>query len=75
MGAQCGANGGLHMRFHVAFGCAAVLLAPHDRDLAPVHGVLLVTTFGQSSNLQEAYRLHGIDAISIVDAALTVMGR
>ncbi|WIM99030.1 pyruvate dehydrogenase [Actinoplanes oblitus] len=34
-----------------------------------------VTAFGQSSSLAEAYRLHGIDSGSIVDAALTVLGR
>lgn len=34
-----------------------------------------VTEFGQSSGLQDAYRLHGIDTASIVDAALTVSGR
>lgn len=34
-----------------------------------------VTSFGQSSDLQDAYALHGIDAASIVDAALTVTGR
>lgn len=34
-----------------------------------------VTTFGQSSNLEDAYRLHGIDTASIVDAALTLTGR
>ncbi len=34
-----------------------------------------VTDFGQSSSLEDAYRLHGIDAASIVDAALTLTGR
>ena len=34
-----------------------------------------VTEFGQSSDVDEAYRLHGIDAGSIVDAALTLLGR
>ncbi|BEL07350.1 pyruvate dehydrogenase [Actinoplanes sichuanensis] len=34
-----------------------------------------VTEFGQSSSLADAYRLHGIDTVSIVDAALTVTGR
>ncbi|MFC4063359.1 transketolase-like TK C-terminal-containing protein [Actinoplanes subglobosus] len=34
-----------------------------------------VTEFGQSSSLADAYRLHGIDTASIVDAALTVTGR
>jgi pyruvate dehydrogenase E1 component len=34
-----------------------------------------VTDFGQSSNLPEAYALHGIDTGSIVDAALTLLGR
>ncbi|MEU4427109.1 pyruvate dehydrogenase [Actinoplanes sp. NPDC024001] len=34
-----------------------------------------VTAFGQSSSLADAYRLHGIDTGSIVDAALTVTRR
>ena len=34
-----------------------------------------VRDFGQSSGLDDAYRLHGIDASSIVAAALTVVGR
>jgi pyruvate dehydrogenase E1 component len=34
-----------------------------------------VTEFGQSSSLSDAYRLHGIDTASIVDAALTVTNR
>ncbi|GAA4601189.1 pyruvate dehydrogenase E1 component [Actinoplanes octamycinicus] len=34
-----------------------------------------VTAFGQSTSLADAYRLHGIDSGSIVDAALTVVGR
>jgi pyruvate dehydrogenase E1 component len=34
-----------------------------------------VTGFGQSSNLADAYALHGIDTASIVDAALTLTGR
>ncbi len=34
-----------------------------------------VSEFGQSSNLADAYELHGIDAASIADAALGVMGR
>ncbi|WP_229070166.1 transketolase C-terminal domain-containing protein [Actinoplanes sp. DH11] len=34
-----------------------------------------VTEFGQSSSLDDAYRLHGIDTASIVDAALTLTGR
>ena len=34
-----------------------------------------VTDFGQSSALQEAYRLHHIDTASIVDAALYLTGR
>jgi pyruvate dehydrogenase E1 component len=33
-----------------------------------------VTGFGQSSNLADAYALHGIDTASIVDAALTLTG-
>ncbi|MFS3128393.1 transketolase-like TK C-terminal-containing protein [Nocardioides sp. Bht2] len=34
-----------------------------------------VRGFGQSSNLDDAYALHGIDTASIVDAALTLVGR
>ena len=34
-----------------------------------------VTEFGQSSGLEDAYALHGIDTGSIVDAALSLLGR
>jgi pyruvate dehydrogenase E1 component len=34
-----------------------------------------VTEFGQSTNLEDAYTLHGIDTASIVDAAATLAGR
>ena len=34
-----------------------------------------VTEFGQSSDLTDAYRLHGIDAGSVADAALGLLGR
>jgi len=34
-----------------------------------------VSTFGQSSDLADAYRLHGIDTGSIIDAALVLIGR
>ncbi|MGY2873629.1 pyruvate dehydrogenase E1 component [Marmoricola sp. URHA0025 HA25] len=34
-----------------------------------------VTEFGQSSDLDDAYRIHGIDTGSIVDAALSLIGR
>ncbi len=34
-----------------------------------------VTMFGQSSDLRDAHLLHGIDVGSIIDAALTVLGR
>ena len=34
-----------------------------------------VTDFGQSSSLPDAYALHGIDTASIVDAALSLLGR
>jgi pyruvate dehydrogenase E1 component len=34
-----------------------------------------VTEFGQSSDVHDAYRLHGIDTGSIADAALTLTGR
>ena len=34
-----------------------------------------VSEFGQSSSLADAYRLHGIDTGSIVDAALCISGR
>ncbi len=54
----------------------------HPHTLSFLSGVrgdrircLGVTDFGQSSNLADAYRLHGIDAGSIVDAALPLTGR
>jgi pyruvate dehydrogenase E1 component len=34
-----------------------------------------VTEFGQSSNLDDAHRIHGIDTASIADAALGLLGR
>lgn len=34
-----------------------------------------VTEFGQSSSLEDAYKIHGIDVTSIVDAALGLIGR
>ena len=34
-----------------------------------------VSDFGQSSALDDAYKLHGIDTGSIVDAAMTLLGR
>ena len=34
-----------------------------------------VTEFGQSSDLDDAYALHGIDTSSIMDAALVLLGR
>jgi pyruvate dehydrogenase E1 component len=53
---------------------------PHTLSfLAGVRGdrirCLGVSDFGQSSDLDDAYRLHGIDTGSIVDAALTLTGR
>lgn len=53
---------------------------PHTLSfLAGIRGdrmqCLGVTTFGQSSDVPDAYALHGIDAASIVNAALTVSGR
>lgn len=54
----------------------------HPHTLAFLAGIrgdrttnLGVTEFGQSSNLQDAYKLHGIDTASIVDAALSLVGR
>lgn len=52
---------------------------PHTLSfLAGVRGdrirCLGVTEFGQSSDLPDAYRTHGIDTASIVDAALTLTG-
>jgi pyruvate dehydrogenase E1 component len=54
----------------------------HPHTLAFLAGIrgdrtinLGVTEFGQSSNLQDAYELHGIDTASIVDAALSLVGR
>lgn len=34
-----------------------------------------VTGFGQSSSVEDAYALHGLDAVSIVEAALALAGR
>lgn len=53
---------------------------PHTLDfLAGARGdatcSLGVTTFGQSSNLDDAYALHGIDEAAITRAALTITGR
>ena len=53
---------------------------PHALSfLAGVRGdrirCLGVTEFGQSSDLDDAYALHGIDVTSIIDAALTLTGR
>jgi pyruvate dehydrogenase E1 component len=58
------------------------VLDGHPHTLAFLAGVrgdrircLGVTEFGQSSGLDDAYRIHHIDADSIVDAALTLVGR
>jgi pyruvate dehydrogenase E1 component len=58
------------------------VLDGHPHTLAFLAGVrgdrircLGVTDFGQSSNLEDAYALHGIDTASIVDAALSAVGR
>ena len=53
---------------------------PHTLSfLAGIRGdrirCLGVTEFGQSSDLTDAYEIHGIDTGSIVDAALTITGR
>lgn len=54
----------------------------HPHTLAFLAGVrgdrlrgLGVVDFGQSSSVEDAYRLHGIDVVSIVDAALALTGR
>jgi pyruvate dehydrogenase E1 component len=58
------------------------VLDGHPHTLAFLAGVradrircLGVTEFGQSSGLEDAYRIHHIDTASIVDAALTLVGR
>jgi hypothetical protein len=58
------------------------VLDGHPHTLAFLAGLrgdrtrnLGVTEFGQSSDLADAYRLHGIDTVSIVDAALALTGR
>jgi pyruvate dehydrogenase E1 component len=58
------------------------VLDGHPHTLAFLAGVrgdrircLGVTEFGQSSDLDDAYRIHHIDAGSIADAALTMVGR
>ena len=51
------------------------VLDGHPLALAFLHPAvpLGVTTFGQSTGLADAYRLHGLDTTTIVDAALTAM--
>ncbi len=58
------------------------VLDGHPHTLAFLAGLrgdrtrnLGVTDFGQSSSLEDAYALHGIDVASIVDAALALTGR
>ena len=58
------------------------VLDGHPHTLAFLAGVrgdrircLGVTEFGQSSSLDDAYRIHHIDTGSIVNAALTMVGR
>jgi pyruvate dehydrogenase E1 component len=58
------------------------VLDGHPHTLAFLAGLrgdqircLGVTEFGQSSDLDDAYRIHHIDTGSIVDAALTLVGR
>lgn len=56
------------------------VLDGHPHTLAFLAGIrgdltinLGVTEFGQSSDIADAYRLHGIDTVSIVDAAFTLL--
>ena len=58
------------------------VLDGHPHTLAFMAGIrgdktlsLGVTEFGQSSNVEDAYRIHGIDTASVVAAALTITGR
>jgi pyruvate dehydrogenase E1 component len=58
------------------------VLDGHPHTLAFLAGVrgdhtrnLGVTQFGQSSSLEDAYKIHGIDTGSIIDAALGILGR
>ncbi|WP_088320016.1 pyruvate dehydrogenase [Kineosporia sp. R_H_3] len=58
------------------------VLDGHPHTLAFLAGVradrircLGVTDFGRSSSVQDAYRLHGIDAVSVAEAALDLLGR
>ncbi|MFI0352621.1 transketolase-like TK C-terminal-containing protein [Actinomadura sp. 9N407] len=58
------------------------VLDGHPHTMAFLAGVrgdrircLGVSRFGESSDLRDAYRIHGIDTGSIVDAALTLLGR
>jgi pyruvate dehydrogenase E1 component len=58
------------------------VLDGHPHTLAFLAGLggdrvqcLGVTEFGQSSDLRDAYTIHGIDTASILDAALTVTSR
>ena len=70
----------LFPRLHAA--PLVTVLDGHPHTLAFLAGVrgdpvrcLGVSEFGQSSNLEAAYRLQGIDAQSVVDAALGLVGR
>jgi pyruvate dehydrogenase E1 component len=63
-------------------GPLVTVLDGHPHTLAFLAGVrgdrircLGVTEFGQSSSLDDAYRIHHIDTGSIVDATLTTVGR
>ena len=58
------------------------VLDGHPHTLSFLAGVrgdrtanLGVTEFGQSTDLTDAYRIHGIDTAAIVDAALSLLGR
>ncbi|GIE77989.1 pyruvate dehydrogenase E1 component [Actinoplanes philippinensis] len=84
-GARDGGTGGDILSELFPDGHRAPLVTVHDGHphtlafLAAIRGdrirCLGVTDFGQSSSLADAYRLHGIDTVSIVDAALTLTGR
>jgi pyruvate dehydrogenase E1 component len=81
---EAGAGGGIVDELFPASRPAPLVtvLDGHPHTLAFLAGVrgdrircLGVSEFGQSSGLDDAYRIHHIDTGSIVDAALTVTGR
>ncbi len=81
---SAGSAGGILEQLFPAHAPAPLVTAQdgHPHTLAFLAGVrgdrircLGVSEFGQSTDLEDAYALHGIDTASIVDAAFTLTGR